>query len=522
MVASSHEEPSNMNAFRSSISVLAAMVVLAVCGETGLFAGPSDGGAAVVMPGSPFGVAWGFLYGYLGVKADVFVPGLRQMGAGCTKVYLMWNQVEPEKGRYTWDAVDKFLDQLKAPEDGLIAVFSSSTWATRQAVPLLPPSPAKDPEDYYRFIHALVGHCKGRVRYWQNDCEPNNAVYWSGTAQEFVAQLKVFHRAVKDADPDAVVVVGGYDGLFNPPGTPPKPGQERGLAFFDQVLKEGRDHFDIFDLRLYADPYTIPDRVSFMRRRMSDLGYEKPMICTEYNGPGFFEFPVNRRYVTLVQQWAASIASDKKSKGQDSTGGGGQNAVAGLYARMDSLAPETQMFMAGCSEELNRKFHRIQCRDLVMRNVLALSAGIQKTMYWDLWHDTSTRYDLMHLMYAKHKLMDYEGGVLKEKSPAVGAFRRMVEYLDGVEQVSRIKLDGRPSVYLFAVSRHRRGPVYVAWERRDVFTGEDQPAVPFEWRWDARGAKAIDALGTTVPVTVGDGRLRLTMSLTPIFIEPTE
>ena len=102
---------------------------------------------------------------------------------------------------------------------------------------LLPPSPAKDPDDYYRFVYDLVKHCKGRVRYWQNDAEPNNPIYWSGTKEEFVAQLKVFHRAVKAADPAAVVVVGGYDGLFGPPGTHQYPNQQAGLDFFDFVLK---------------------------------------------------------------------------------------------------------------------------------------------------------------------------------------------------------------------------------------------------------------------------------------------
>ncbi len=84
-------------------------------------------GPRITMPGSPFGIAWGFLYGYQGVKAEDFLPRIRQLGAGCTKIYLFWNQVEPEKGRYDWSAVDRFVAQLQSPEEGLIAIFSSST-----------------------------------------------------------------------------------------------------------------------------------------------------------------------------------------------------------------------------------------------------------------------------------------------------------------------------------------------------------------------------------------------------------
>jgi uridylate kinase len=302
---------------------------------------------------------------------------------------------------------------------------------------MLPPSPAKDPDDYYQFVHTLVSRCKGRVRYWQNDCEPNNPVFWEGTPEEFVAELKVFYRAVKDADPDALVVCGGYDGLFNPPGMWAFPGQERGLAFFDYVLKEGADSFDVFDMRLYADPYTIPGRVAYMRQKMAELGYEKPIICTEYNGPGFFELLENLQYVSLAEPWTASI-TDADADARAAGAAAGASGIAALYARMDSLAPQTQMFMAGCPQQLDQKLRRMQCRDLVMRNVLALSAGMQKTLYWDLWHDTEKRDDLMQLMYAKLKLMDYEDGVLRKRYPAADALQRMTETLRGVEMANVI------------------------------------------------------------------------------------
>jgi hypothetical protein len=504
-------------------SLLACVLLMAAFSPQakGADAGGTPEGARITMPGPPFGVAWGFLYGCYGVKAETFLPQLRQMGAGFTKLYLFWNQIEPEKGRFDWEAVDTFVGQLESPDEALIALFSSSTWATRRPTGMLPPSPAKDPDDYYQFVHTLVSRCKGRVRYWQNDCEPNNPVFWDGTPEEFVAELKVFYRAVKDADPDALVVCGGYDGLFNPPGMWAFPGQERGLAFFDYVLKEGADSFDVFDMRLYADPYTIPGRVAYMRQKMAELGYEKPIICTEYNGPGFFELLENLQYVGLAEPWTASI-TDADADARAAGAAAGASGIAALYARMDSLAPQTQMFMAGCPQQLDQKLRRMQCRDLVMRNVLALSAGMQKTLYWDLWHDTEKRDDLMQLMYAKLKLMDYEDGVLRKRYPAADALQRMTETLRGVETVRRIEVPGRPTVYLFEVQRGQRGPVYVVWERRDAFSGEDQPPVAFEWEWPAAGAKATDALGQTPPVSVAVGRLTLELSLTPIFLEPTD
>jgi hypothetical protein len=194
--------------------------------------------------------------------------------------------------------------------------------------------------------------------------------------------------------------------------------------------------------------------------------------------------------------------------------------VAALYANMNTLAKETQMFMEGCSAGLQKKLDRLQARDLVMRNMLALSAGVRKTLYWDLWHDTSRRDDMMHLMYAKSKLLEYEGEKLTKRYPLANAFERMARELVGVQSVERIAIPEKPALYVFEVKRAGRTPLLVVWERRDAFSGEDQPADTFEWRWTFPRASAIDALEETIPTTVQDGHVRLPVSVTPIFLEP--
>jgi hypothetical protein len=485
---------------------------------------PSESRAAdtwLTMPGSPLGIAWGFLYGNLGVKAEEFMPQLHELGGGFSKVYLTWNQIEPQKGQYDWSAVDAFVNQLKTPEEGLISLFSSSLWAVKRPAALLPPSPARNPDDYYRFVNELVRHCKGRVRYWQNDSEPNNPTYWSGTKEEFVAQLKVFYKAVKDADSSSVVAVGGYDGLFGPPGTRPFPNQQAGLDFFDYVLKEGRDAFDLFDLRLYGDSYTIVARVEFMRQKMLALGYNKPIICTEYGGPAFFQFAVNRKYFSLLSSWMQSVVQSDQNAArlQDSAG---SDQIAQLYQRMSLLAPETQMFMLGCTPELEAKYNRIQTRGLVMRNLFAFAAGVQKTLYWQLLDLRTNRDNMMTLMYGKIGLLGYENGALRKRYSTADAFQRMAKALAGVRKVKRIDVPEKPSIFLFEVDRGQRGPVFVVWDRRDEFTGEDSPAVPFDCAWSAKHATVVDALGQTVPVQVGGGRLRLEISLTPVFLEAVQ
>lgn len=470
------------------------------------------------LAGFPLGVAWGFVYGYYGVPAERFLPMLRQLGGGFTKIYLFWNQLEPEKGRYDWAAVDAFVEQLEDPEEGLISVFSASQWATRRASELLPPSAAKDPGDYYRFIYQLVRRCRGRVRYWQNDAEPNNPVFWSGTSEEFVANLKVFHRAVKDADPDAVVVVGGYDGLFVPPSVttiPPFAMQEAGLAFFDHVLDKGRDAFDIFDLRLYGDPYTIAPRIEYMRGKMRALGYEKPIFCTEYGGPSLFQFPANRQYRAWITEWSQLVSSGDLKDSPVSA------RIAHLYETMADLPPETQMFMQGSLPTIEARLYRIQARELVMRNLFALSAGVQKTLYWQLLEPRGDPNDLMMLMFGKIGMLGYENGALTHLFPVAEAFRRMAAAFHGVERVVRVDLPRQPELYFFQVDRVSRGSLYVIWERRDILSGEDAPPRRFSWTWTSDAVWTEDILGERPAAELCGGRVHISIASTPIFFMAT-
>lgn len=108
---------------------------------------------------------------------------------------------------------------------------------------------------------------------------------------------------------------------------------------------------------------------------MATLGYQKPIFCGEYNGPSFFNFvenlPVLQR---LFEKMIANPQSDSRAQTAQS------DAVAELYEQMVMLPPQAQMFMEGCSPELEEKRHRINCRELVARCLLALSEGTKNAL----------------------------------------------------------------------------------------------------------------------------------------------
>ena len=89
-----------------------------------------------------------------------------------------------------------------------------------------------------------------------------------------------------------------------------------------------------------------------------------------------------------------------------------------------------------------------------------------------------------------------------------------------MESVTRAEVPAQPDVFVFEARRAGRGPLLVVWDHRDPFDGEDQPPVPFDWPWPAAPARAVDALGQAQPVEVVDGRVRLQVSVTPVFVSP--
>lgn len=482
----------------------------------------SDAVGPVDLPGVRLGVVRGISYGLFG-EPDEFLPQARALGAGLIRAYVYWGQVEPEPGRYVWDAVDALLKQCDGDEEIWLTVCSSSPWATRQPTDFLPPSPAHDLTVYCGFVRRLVQHCAGRVRYWQCDNEPSNTgLLWAGTAAEYVAQLQTMHSAVTDADPAAVVVLGGcgYDVFSGEEGSAPR-------QFFDHLTSAGRDGFDVFSVNLYGDPADVPRQLAMAEAMMRAHGYTRPIVVGEYGGPVLFEFPELEPIV--AETFAAAFSGAPGGQSTDElTQQAGQDtperrAMAALYDRMSDLPPRLQMFMAGCPPELEAKRHRISCRQIVMRTLLALSAGVRRTVCWDLAPEVPAAtdpYQLMHLMFGKLPLLDYEGRSLSHRHPSADTFALLTGQLAGGQTVTRLDLDDDhpATLYAFRVDRADRPPLLVFWDHRDPFDGEDEPPITVSWPWQAPGATTIDALGHTHPTEISDGHLRLDVSLTPIFV----
>ena len=474
--------------------------------------------------GIRLGVVRGISYGLFGPPGE-FVPQARALGAGLVRAYLYWSQVEPEPGHFRWDTVDALLGQLTGDEEVWITLCSSSPWGTRQPTDFLPPSPALDQDAYAGFVRQVVRRCAGRVQYWQCDNEPSNTdLLWAGTAAEYVGQLRTMYRAVKEADPAAAVVLGGcgYDVFSSEPGSAPR-------QFFDHVTGAGRDAFDLFSVHLYGDLAALPGCIATARQFMRAHGYLKPVVAGEHAGPQPFEFPGAMKVVeeTFMAAFADAAGSSPSQSTEELASRAGQEtperrAMTALYDRMDSLPPQLQMFMAGGPAELEARRDRINCRQVVMRTVLALAEGVRRTAYWNLapeYPGPAGHLQMMHLLIGKLPLLGYSDGELGVRLPAAESFALLADKVAGARSVTRVAPGGPPGLHAFEIDRAGREPLLVLWDHRDPFHGEDEPPVTVTWPWPAGTAAVTDVFGRTWTVRRRDGQIQLPVSVTPLFVE---
>ena len=112
---------------------------------------------------------------------------------------------------------------------------------------------------------------------------------------------------------------------------------------------------------------------------MRQHGAERPVVVGEYNGPTLFELPqldavLQQTMVAAFVETAPADMSTVELAARAATETPERRALRALYQAMPDLPAPLQMFMAGCPPELDDLRDRINCREIVTRNLLALSA----------------------------------------------------------------------------------------------------------------------------------------------------
>ncbi len=472
------------------------------------------GNDTVTFTGSPFGVA----FGEGSRNLDHFMDYIHDLGVSRTKVSFYWHELEPQPGVYDFSVLDQYLSQLGPDDQALLNIFTDG-WCTQQQGPCKGSPLADCPYDaagcatscaehYRRFIVAVAEHVKeygnGGIVYWQRDTEPASPFphYPADRPEEYVELQKLFYEAVKSVLPDAIVIGCNHNGSIT------KSGEPTNAAFFDYFLKNARDWFDILDVRLYNDIYTIPSRVEWFRDRMHAYGYDKPIVSTEQGGPDPRTLYRNGKslFFTLIRD-----AGKNRPPADPRT----RLAYFLDYVRThrDTIDPKLRPFYFQNDPEQAALYQRMQAADIVERNVVMLAAGVKATWWWNLRSPgTDPIFGKMRLMTDQY-----------EKLPGYAAYQRMTRTLGAVSAVTRVDL-GDPSIYLYRISRSDTAdPIYVAWRREgnaDPYDALLAPAVKVHLPIAVSAAQVTDAFGNEITAVATDTGLDFNLGGMPVYIQP--
>jgi len=212
-----------MHLRRATVAVLTALALAGVAGCTGGSSGsggPSTGPLPTPTPSltssgqstgqqSPIGAKfdWG--------QFDLFHGYASQLAGAPTFYELVWCQVEPNQGQLDWSTVDQIAAQAKEVGVQLMLKIRVGTcWATQgqaqhvrgqknKTESLMP----ADLAAYSAFVSEVVKrYAPQGVHEYAVENEINSASFWGGTPQEYLTLVGAASKAIKAADPQAVVV----------------------------------------------------------------------------------------------------------------------------------------------------------------------------------------------------------------------------------------------------------------------------------------------------------------------------
>jgi len=339
-------------------------------------------------------------------------------------IYAFWPEVqrdknEIEQGIFHWETYDLEYGLLAQAGINILANIAH-IWANPN------PSYAEnssswlpyDEEAYVKFVKAVVKrYATGTtgnitIKYWQVENEPNFIPERS--VKSYAQLMKLTYEAIKEADPEAKVLIGGCGG----------PGWDlssRTIGWYEEVLRElDGKYMDIFDWHFYGNATGDYKRLEYVIPAVRDL-------LDRY---GFGDVPI---WITEMGTYSGTL---------NDGGRGGKIPDPGTFQ----------------SEEA-------QARDMVKRYVYSLSLGVEKVfMCFGLvegFQEPDNDYFDHTGFICDGRFNDDRGAGAKKK--AYYAYKVMISKLEGSDWSSIEPIDlGEEDVYAFKFSRNGK-TVYIIW-----------------------------------------------------------
>ena len=238
------------------------------------------GGATVGQAIGGFANAAQFLFqDDASLNADL--DAMQNTGATWIRFDFLWTYIEPNANQFQWTVYDKVVAAARARGFTILGELDfTPPWARGAACNTSDKCAPGDIGAWQQFITTTVNRYKGSVSHWEIWNEPNLSFFWQTGPDPaaYTALLKASYPAVKQADPNAVVVSGGLApaGQLTADMYPP-------LDFLKGMYAAGaQGSFDAFGMHPYTYPFT-PDEPKVYNNYYSLGSFYDVMVA---NGDG--------------------------------------------------------------------------------------------------------------------------------------------------------------------------------------------------------------------------------------------
>ncbi|MDJ0753999.1 MAG: hypothetical protein QNJ45_10800 [Ardenticatenaceae bacterium] len=190
---------------------------------------------------------------------------INEMDFGWVKQKFAWRDIEGAgKGEYDWYRPDEIVAAVE--EAGLkllVRIDRQPLWSVQKyeevGIRVTENQPPFDIQDFGDFCGVMAERYRGRVAAYQVWNEPNLSREWGEQSPDpagYVEMLKVCYEAIKEADPQAIVISAG----LAPTGTEPPLAMPDDEFLRGMYAAGGASYFDV--LGLNAPGYKAPPEIS--------------------------------------------------------------------------------------------------------------------------------------------------------------------------------------------------------------------------------------------------------------------
>ncbi len=144
---------------------------------------------------------------------DTVMDSADEAGVQWGREQFDWDVIEPSDGTYSWASYDKVLAEYTQRDIKMLGLLTySSSWAS--AVPGSTDSEFYPPDmtAWKDYVATVADHYKDDINYWEIWNEPNHEGFWKGDLDGYSDLIVAASAAIKAANPDAKIVLGGLSG----------------------------------------------------------------------------------------------------------------------------------------------------------------------------------------------------------------------------------------------------------------------------------------------------------------------